>query len=247
MNYLLLTDKDLKVRNVALIDMGRLPPATESRELNIGSIYKFVLYNQGSGLATVKEIRASQVLLELEVISAPLARAPITAIIGISRPQTVKKVIQIGASVGIERIYFIRAALAPKSYLDTAVLTPSEIEEQTALTLQQTGDAIGPVVQVFKLFNTFLQDCLPKMIKECPAPPNLLLADTTCDHTIGIKDKLTSSRLLSPTFLSIGPEAGWNEYERRCFLEIGFQPFSMGQRVQRVETALGLALGALTL
>ncbi|MCW5204744.1 RsmE family RNA methyltransferase, partial [Desulfobulbus sp. N2] len=55
------------------------------------------------------------------------------------------------------------------------------------------------------------------------------------------------SREKKRILLAIGPEGGWNDFEVNSFLEQGFLPFSMGNRILHVDTAVVALLAQLQL
>jgi RsmE family RNA methyltransferase len=50
-----------------------------------------------------------------------------------------------------------------------------------------------------------------------------------------------------PLLLAVGPEGGWSEYELERFVDAGFHPFSMGERILHVDTAVVALLAQLRL
>ena len=46
---------------------------------------------------------------------------------------------------------------------------------------------------------------------------------------------------------AIGPERGWTEKEEALFLEAGYKPLSLGNRIYRTETAITAAINLLLL
>ncbi|NNK13102.1 MAG: RNA methyltransferase, partial [Desulfofustis sp.] len=51
----------------------------------------------------------------------------------------------------------------------------------------------------------------------------------------------------NPVLMAIGPEGGWNEYELEQMRTRGFDQFSLGHRILRVETAVTAVHASITL
>jgi len=66
-------------------------------------------------------------------------------------------------------------------------------------------------------------------------------------HPDGARTTLPDIGAEREVILAVGPEGGWVDYEIERFEELGFQRFSLGRRILRVETALPYLFGRLSL
>lgn len=181
--------------------------------------------------ATAQIIKKSETALTLRIIErrSELARVPLSLIVGLSRPQTVKKVIQAAGLFGIESVIFLSSENGEKSYLQSHSLLPKEIHQELILAIEQSCDTRIPTVSVisslkhvdtdFKTSQRFLFDIHGRSLKEIKLIPN------------------------SQCIVSIGPEAGWSDKEKDFFVKHDFVSHSFGERVLRVETAVVGFLG----
>ena len=87
-----------------------------------------------------------------------------------------------------------------------------------------------------KLFKPFVEDELPSIAQGTRA----IIAHPYCN--INIKEENAQKNDIT---LAIGPEGGFTDYEIDKFIETGFTPVNMGERIFKVETALTYMTGHL--
>jgi 16S rRNA (uracil1498-N3)-methyltransferase len=103
--------------------------------------------------------------------------------------------------------------------------------------LQQARDTRLPVVSIHRRFRVLIEDELDALCGDAmrvvadplgrPWGEPLWLASRT------VKVRATAPRVL----LAIGPEGGWNDFERGLLEAHRFRPVSMGTRTLRSDTA----------
>ncbi|MEZ4753134.1 MAG: RsmE family RNA methyltransferase [Bdellovibrionota bacterium] len=233
MNLLLLYPEELDQGN-ALLKGKRAKELIDRHGLKSGDSLKVGIRNQGIGSGLVT-IQGEELIIDFTLEREPPARRPIFLICGISRPQTVKKVIQSAVLFGIKELHFVRASQAEKSYLDSQIFSEEVLERHLALGLEQAIDTISPTIEIHRQFKPFIEDYLSKLNSQ-----NLkILADISGEREFPKSIKQESQSIV----LSVGPEAGWSDFEIECFTQSGFMPYSFGERVLRVETAVNALLG----
>jgi RsmE family RNA methyltransferase len=195
---------------------------------------------RGEGL--VKEATRDRVVIQHVFSSPPLERAPIDLIVGVPRPQTVKKVIQAGVMLGVRSIHFVKSELGEKSYLQSKVLSEEGILAEGVKALEQVWDSQLPEIRVHRSFSYFMDVKLPLLGAGRQGVSRLLA------HPTGRALLLSDGPLLgSEQVVAIGPERGWSASEVEQFEQRGFTVVGLGARIVRVETAVVLLLGQLQL
>lgn len=169
----------------------------------------------------------------LERIPAP-ERLPITAIVGVSRPQTMKKVLHIAQTCGVSTLVLLQAEYSEKSYFHSEVLQAENITRELELAMMQAWDPLPCEVLVKRDFWKFLKDDLPRLASQNDLR---LLADQDGQANLPYQESNTS------LILSIGPETGWSNDEKNAFDQAGFLRLRLGERILRVETAMAMCLG----
>jgi RsmE family RNA methyltransferase len=182
------------------------------------------------------------VVIELRYTCAPLPRLPLELIVGLSRPQTLKKVIQFSTELGVRALHLVRCAQSERSYLDSSILTSPELELQTILGREQGIDCCAPEIIVHDRFKPFIEDTLPVRERALVATSGSALCKIIACTRFS-KDDLVLPERSSSAVVAVGPELGWNDFERQLFIANGFLPQTLGLRSLRVENALALLVG----
>ncbi len=160
---------------------------------------------------------------------------PLTLIVGLSRPQTCRKILRELAPLGIKKAHFVMAAKSEPSYIRSKLWTSREWEQQLHEGIEQAFNVLRPQV----VFGESLESALLSHLPD---------ASTTCiclDNYEGQSELLAASEhLREKTVLAIGPEGGWNNSERELFRKKGYQMVHLGKRVLRTESAV-IAAGSL--
>ena len=154
----------------------------------------------------------------------------VTLVVALPRPKVLHRLIASATSMGVKRIYLVNAWRVEKSYWKSPRL--ASLREPAVLGLEQARDTILPLIEQRRLFRPFVEDELPALARGT----RKLVA-----HPGG-----SDATLSTPLTLAIGPEGGWIEKEIESLQAIGFETYSMGPRILRMETAVAAILGAVS-
>ena len=135
----------------------------------------------------------------------------------------------------IRSIFFFKTWRVEKSYWQSPVLSKESVEQQCILGLEQAGDTVMPQIELRHFFKPFIEDEVPNLIK------NSLAFVSHPDS----KKQLPKNRSHTHVCVAIGSEGGFIEYEIRMLVQKGFEPVTLGKRIQRVEWAIPFILGRL--
>jgi len=149
-------------------------------------------------------------------------KSNIRLLVALSRPQTMKKIIEHGTTMGVCEFIFYHAHLSEKSYETSKVLEPQEYQDLMSLGLAQAGIYTQlPTLKVIKKIHeipTFKGEKFLLSLRENNKLPSL----------ISNTDTIT---------LAIGPERGFIPSEEELFIEKGFKPVKISESILRVEHA----------
>ena len=245
MNFFLLYAHEIGPDGGALVLGERVSSFFEARKPQSGALLPIVVYGRSRGCAEILEF--SQDRLSLKVVQREPAppKLPIHCIVGACRPQTVKKVLQIAATTGVGSLHLVRAANSEKSYLQSKILAPSQLEHEIRLAIEQSGDPLAPQVCVHRTFSWFVREHLAPELKRLGS-----FAGFIADAHGASKRRLSVAAAPcrdKPVFLAVGPESGWEPNEVQEFLSLGFAAIDLGPRTLRIETALNILLGQILL
>jgi RsmE family RNA methyltransferase len=154
-------------------------------------------------------------------------------------PIMLQRILKQATVLGVRRFHLIRSRRVEKSFFHSPVLDPGKIRSLLLEGLEQAMDTRLPEVTLHHQFRPFVEDLLPTLTGRC------LIAHP------GVSDTLTTLPVGhdpgEPLLLAVGPEGGWSEYELERFVDAGFHPFSMGERILHVDTAVVALLAQLRL
>jgi 16S rRNA (uracil1498-N3)-methyltransferase len=183
----------------------------------------------GGGLGTGKVTHLSETALEMDIqlnCSAP-PPLPLTLILALPRPKVLRRVLRSAATLGVKRIVLLNCLRVEKSYWQSPVMDNALLQEQLVLGLEQAKDTMLPEVMLRPLFKPFVEDELPDLMRGSLPLVAHPAAPTFCPHDIK-----------KATTLAIGPEGGFITYEIDKFVQCGFLPVRIGDRILPVETAV---------
>ena len=238
MNSLVVFEEELVDERTAELRGERAEYAYTTHELRIGASTKVSVWGGKRGVGEVTHASSDRVLVALSLDKPPLPSSRIEAIVGVSRPQTVRKIIQAASAFGIDTVHFLKTERTEKSYLSSKALEPEEIRFETVKSLEQVYDSRPPAIHVHRTFSWFVEKHLPEIIDRNPLR---LIADTRES-----KDEVPTQGKDIPCVIAFGPELGWTDEESEVFRKTGFCSLSLGPRIVRVEHALVYMLGKLS-
>ncbi len=240
MNIIILTEQDKTTEDIYVVNDNRAEHINKILKSKKGDVVEIGLLNGGMGNAKITEITDRKVKLKLLNIKTFNTVEPIVDIIcALPRPQTLKKVLNTIATMGVSNLYLIRSAKVEKSFYQSTLLIRENYTKYLLEGLSQGKRTKLPEVSVHKKFKLFFDDNFTKgndnKIK--------LLADTGTDKFL----KKLKVKNKKHYVIAIGPEGGWTDYEIAFMKKYGFITFKLSQNILRVETAVTSALAQLEL
>jgi len=230
MNSLLLQDHSGFISDPLL--MEHLHSTLKSK---IGDSLKCTILNVGLTTGKIISLDKNHCQLELGVIS-PGSEPWVNLIVGLSRPQTSKKILEHGTTFGAHKIHFFNATLSEKSYMDSKVFESHESEAYLKLGLSQSATYYKlPAVKVDK-FNPAknYEGEKQKFILDLKESKSFLDYQEDIDFAL-------------PISLAIGPERGFVQEDLIKFHDAGFKSVKISSSVLRVEHAIYSSLSQLEL
>jgi RsmE family RNA methyltransferase len=200
----------------------------------VGDTLRVGILNLDIYEAVVEDISLSSCKLKLTKTQS--AQHPwFNLIIGLSRPQTMKKILEHGTTFGAKSFHFYKAELSEKSYLDSKIFIDNAYNNFLMDGLAQSGiythrpslnlEKYNPATQYTKL-----QD-------------QKFILDLDTDKTL--QDfKISTNSLIH---LAIGPERGFTKNDIAEFHAAGFQSVKISPTILRVEHAVYAAIAQLEL
>ena len=206
-----------------------------------GDILRTGIINGPMGTSTILNITSEEVELETNHTGNTPERPATDLILALPRPIMLKRIFSQAATLGVGRIFLINANRVEKSFFSASLLQENNYSEHLLHGLEQAVDTLVPQVSIHNRFKPFVEDLLPEIISSTsvrlvahPGPfPSL-------PGTIALP-------LNKKVIIAIGPEGGWVDYEIEKLQQQGFQPFTMGRRILRVDSAVPALLSQIDL
>jgi 16S rRNA (uracil1498-N3)-methyltransferase len=234
MNLILLNQDDFIAENRVHLQGRRLEHIRTIHRAEPNTQLRVGLLNGKMGHGIISKIDRNVVELHTTLDQAPPGSLPVLLLLALPRPKMLKRVLQSVTSLGVKQIYLINSFRVEKSFWSSPALEPENLHEHLLLGLEQARDTMLPEVHLRQRFKPFVEDELPALIQGSQA----LVAHPSRTKSAEVQPSL-------PTTLAIGPEGGFLPYEIDKFVSCGFKPFSLGERILRVETAVPVLLSQL--
>ena len=160
---------------------------------------------------------------------------PVRLMVGLSRPQTCRKILEQATSMGVEEIHFFGAQKGELSYASSTLWTTDEWQQKIRLGVAQAFSSHIPLCK--------LHHDLESLLIEIPEKIGIRLGLDNYESEGKLQACCERSR--ESIWLAVGAERGWSGNERNQLRVNGFSLMHLGKRVLRVETAVVAALGIL--
>jgi RsmE family RNA methyltransferase len=228
MNLVLLFAEDFRGDGERVRLEGRR--ARHVREVHraaVGSCLRVGVLNDRVGVGKITAMTDSAVEMHVTLDGPPPAPLPVTLLVALPRPKTLRKVLQAVTAMGVKRIVLMKTWRVEKSFWLSPLLAEEALREQLVLGLEQAGDTVLPSVTVRRRFKPFVEDEVPALAAGTLALAAHPAASVACPRAVG-----------RPVTLAVGPEGGFIPYEIDALRAQGFEAVSLGERRLRVEHAL---------
>lgn len=237
MNLLLLSPDEVTPcgKKTVISDPRRLRHLHEILNTTQGDILRAGLIGGLMGSARVLSVETNRIELHLYLSDAPPRPIPMTLILAMPRPKSLKKVLWAATTFGIKAIHLIHSARTDKAYWQSALLQPDTLRQELITALEQARDTLLPEVIFHPKFRPFAEDILPLLAKGKRA---FLLHPTEATPC--------PANIPDPQIFAIGAEGGWVPFELDCFTAAGFERVHFGERILRVEQAVCAAAARLS-
>lgn len=206
----------------------RVLNAQEGDSIDIG------VRNGPKGKATLLSLNKQNLKLSIKWDDDhPTDLFPISLLVGLSRPQTCRKILEQASALGVSNMHFFVSDKSEPSYRDSRLWKTKEWEEKIQKGVEQA-------------FSTFIPECkIWSNLDECLASQSGSSIRIALDNyeSSGTFPCSPQRDKIDHYTIAVGAERGWSDNERQRLRNSGFLLLSLGPRVLRQETAVVVALG----
>ena len=197
----------------------------------VGDVLRVGLIDGLSGQAVVIALDSEAVTLRVALADAPPKRHRFDIVLALPRPKMLRRILRTVAEFGVSNLHLINTARVDKSFWQTPLLEPPQVQEALQAGMERSRDTVAPRVHQHRLFRPFVEDQLveicagrPCWITQMGAPQALL--DTPAGQAL----------------VMIGPEGGFVPFELDLAQAVIAEPVHLGERLLSVDTALTAVL-----
>ena len=192
----------------------------------VGETFDAGVINGPRGRAMVERIEENELTLQFELNEKEPPLYPIEIIVGLSRPQTNRRILREATTLGVRRLSFVRTDRSEPSYAESRLWSTGEWRRHIIEGAAQAFSTRIPEVH----FGDSLKDSISKLDEDFErfALDNY----ESSNHLIDTKIKCQN------IVLTVGSERGWSGDERNLLRSEGFTLAHLGPRPLRTEAAV---------
>jgi len=232
MNLVLLREADWIDAQSVLLRDRRAVHLREVLGASVGDVIRVGLLGGAWGQGCVEAIAPGEVQLTVSLSDEPLPpRHRFDLVLALPRPKMLRRILRTVAEFGVANLHLINSARVEKSYWQSPLLRPEQVEAALIAGLERSRDTILPLVHLHRRYRPFVEDQLPE-----------LCGDRPCWITDPVASRSLADTPAVPAVVMIGPEGGFVPFEVDLAQAVVAQPVHLGSRILSVDTALPAVL-----
>ena len=232
MNLVLLREADWIDAQSVLLRDRRAVHLREVLGASVGDVIRVGLLGGAWGQGCVEAIAPGEVQLTVSLGDEPLPpRHRFDLVLALPRPKMLRRILRTVAEFGVANLHLINSARVEKSYWQSPLLRPEQVEAALIAGLERSRDTILPLVHLHRRYRPFVEDQLPE-----------LCGDRPCWITDPGASRSLADTPAVPAVVMIGPEGGFVPFEVDLAQAVVAQPVHLGSRILSVDTALPAVL-----
>lgn len=235
MNLILLKPEDFIAPQIVKICDSRHAHIVKTLKKSEGDPCQVGEYNGLIGQGVITEMTTSYTIMQIELTQQPPTPPPITLLLALPRPKTLRKVLHCAGTLGVKRIHFFGSFKVEKSYWSSPFLEKEYLAELETLALEQCVDTLCWQIEFHRFFKPFVEDIIPQIVVD----KEFLVCHPATDSWT------PANYIGKECVVCFGPEGGFTDYEVGLLQKEGGKLISLGDRVLRTEVALPVLLGKL--
>jgi RsmE family RNA methyltransferase len=229
-NLILADPQELDESGVLTLSDARAAHLLNVLDVAPGRDVRVGLLDGPRGIGTVTSTREHTVALRCVFEQDIPAPPRVDLLLALPRPKVMRRLWAQLAALGVGQIILTNAERVERHYFDAHTLQPEHARPLLIEGLQQARDTRLPSVSIHRQFRILIEDHLDALAGDGLR----LLADPSGATPIAAAIRQRHPERL---LLAVGPEGGWNDFERGLLQAHGFDLAGMGPRTLRSDTA----------
>lgn len=202
-----------------------------------GSVLDFAVENGPKGKGMIEYLDEHEIIISCKWCdSNDPDFLPVSLIVGLSRPQTCRKILEQATTLGVRCLHFFSSLKGEPSYASSRLWITNEWKSRIRNGAEQAFSSHLPDCKIHPNLGSILQDIPNK------DEPRIAFDNYEADRAFKKVFPLSETN----NWLAFGSERGWSAEERKLLKNEGFTLCSLGKRVLRVETAVVSAVGTVS-
>ena len=231
MNLVLLHPHDWTAEDHVVLRDHRAIHLRTVLNVAIGDVVRVGLVGGLRGEGVVRSLGGEGVLLSIALDESPPPRHPFDIVLSLPRPKMLRRILRTVAEFGVENLHLIHSVRVEKSYWQSPLLRPHNLEAALLAGMERSLDTLMPAVHLHRRFRPFVEDQLP-----------LLCADRPCWIADPDASLCLAEAPPGPAVVMIGPEGGFVPFEVALAERVIARRVHLGRRILSVDTALPTVL-----
>jgi RsmE family RNA methyltransferase len=229
-NLVLIEAGELDAEGRAVLGGGRAGHMIAVLRVTPGAQVRVGVIDGAIGTAEIERVEAGRVTLRCALGEVP-PRPRVDLLLALPRPKVLGRLYAPLAQLGVGRVMLSNAARVERFYFDAHQLDPAFRRAQLLEGLAQARDTRVPAITVHKSLRVLVEDELDAL---CPGA-HRLMADPSAGR--GLREACGGLGAGERVLIAIGPEGGWNDFERELLQGRGFEGIGLGARTLRSDVA----------
>jgi len=233
MNIILAEPDEITDHLIHLVD-HRAEHIVKVLRSEVGDTVRIGIVNGGKGKGEILAIKKKYpfaVAIRIEISELQIVTPPLDLILALPRPIMLKRILSQMTALGVGAIHLIHANRVEKSFWEASIVAENGFRPFLLHGLEQAVDTHLPKICLHRKFKPFVEDYYPS------------IRDNYHHHLLAHPggQTMTLNRIAGESgraILAVGPEGGWVDYEVQKFREQGFNEYSIGERILKVDTAV---------
>jgi RsmE family RNA methyltransferase len=230
LNLILLEPGEVGASGEVVLSDGRAAHLLKVLKVAPGDRVRVGLLDGPCGTGGVQTIAGGTVALRCLFEADAPPRPRVDLLLALPRPKVMRRIWAQIAALGVGQIILTNAGRVERNYFDTHLLAPEGYRPLLIEGLQQARDTRLPAVSIHRQFKILVEDRLDGLFKSGLR----LMADPGAARPAAAAAREGNGRRI---LLAVGPEGGWNDFERDLLAAHGFQAVGIGPRTLRSDTA----------